>query len=278
MVVFFIGMTLATQALAAQSPDELYRQGHFAEAEKAYARSDMDHPGDIRFRYNRGCAAYQNSDYQGAMAAFSSVLRRAKDDETRFSATYNLGNISYKKGDFESAVAYYRQSIRYDPGNEDARHNLELALRKLEDQKKDKSKKEKEGSQKNSGKRGNKEGQSKGAKEGGEQGRPPQKGDAGQTPSQAKGKADNKGQSGSGQGGESKREKGVPKDLSGKLEPLHSLTGEKGEGGSQGQALSMMDKKAAQALLDNIKEDRSRFLRFLVPEEKRHGVGSGKDW
>jgi hypothetical protein len=42
--------------------------------------------------------------------------------------------------------------------------------------------------------------------------------------------------------------------------------------------MSMIDKKKAEALLDNIKEDRSRFLQFLVPKEKRQGVESGKDW
>ena len=85
--ILCFGVFFGTQVLAKENPDELYRQGRFAEAEKAYARSDMDHPKDIRYRYNRGCAAYQNGDFQGAMAAFSSVLRRAKDDEMRFKAT-----------------------------------------------------------------------------------------------------------------------------------------------------------------------------------------------
>ena len=41
---------------------------------------------------------------------------------------------------------------------------------------------------------------------------------------------------------------------------------------------AMMDKKKAEALLDNIKENRSKYLRFQVPREKRGGVPSGKDW
>jgi Ca-activated chloride channel family protein len=59
------------QGECAENPDELYEQGRFAEAAEAYANRDMDNPKDIRYRYNRGCADYQASDFKGAMAAFS---------------------------------------------------------------------------------------------------------------------------------------------------------------------------------------------------------------
>ena len=36
-------------ATAAEDPDELYRKGRFSEAEKAYARSDMDQPRTYAF-------------------------------------------------------------------------------------------------------------------------------------------------------------------------------------------------------------------------------------
>ena len=42
--------------------------------------------------------------------------------------------------------------------------------------------------------------------------------------------------------------------------------------------VSMIDKKKAGALLDNIKEDRSRYLRLQIPQDKKNGVSSGKDW
>ena len=125
-----------TEGICAENPDELYGQGRFAEAAKGYADQDMDNPRDIRYRYNRGCADYQASDFKGAMAAFSSVLKRTDDPETRVKAGFNLGNAAYKKGDFAAAIAYYQQAIVLDPANGNARYNLELALRELEKQKK----------------------------------------------------------------------------------------------------------------------------------------------
>ncbi|MDB4265000.1 VWA domain-containing protein, partial [bacterium] len=54
LVVAATCILTATPSRAAESPDELYRKGRFAEAEKAYAQSDMDNPKDLRYRYNRG--------------------------------------------------------------------------------------------------------------------------------------------------------------------------------------------------------------------------------
>jgi Ca-activated chloride channel family protein len=285
------GVTLPPGALAGENPDELYNQGRFAEAEKAYAASDMDHPKDTRYRYNRGCAAYQNSDYQGAAAAFSSVLRRAQDDETRFKSAYNLGNTAFKQGDLASAEAHYKQAILWNPGNKDAKYNLELVLRELEKQKQSKDQGPEQPSEQDAGKPEKKADQEKGDKQAkgpdkpsGEEKTPDER------TSQAKDQGKDKGPGQSGQdepsqpkegaepGERPKAEQDAAQDLSGELKPMQGLPEEKGHEQAQGAVMSMIDKKKAEALLDNVKEDRSKFLRLRVPEDKKHGVPSGKDW
>ena len=280
--ILFLSLALPGLTIAAENPDELYRQGRYAEAEQAYAQYDMDHPKDIRYRYNRGCATYRNSDYEGAMAAFASVLRRAKDDRMRFKAAYNSGNTAFKQGDFESAVAHYKQAIIYNPENEDARHNLELALIALAKSKKDESEKPTSQHQKNE------EGQSDKKEDGKAQ--PPAKKDADREQSQtqnqqqsadqreperqAGSKPDKEGDPDEGQ----KAELQPTKNFSGEPESPQALPHDQQGDNTGDSANPAIDKKMAEALLDNIKEDRSRFLRFQIPREKRHGVQSGKDW
>ena len=41
---------------------------------------------------------------------------------------------------------------------------------------------------------------------------------------------------------------------------------------------SIMNKKKAEDLLDQIREDRARFMHFQIPKDKGRGVKSGKDW
>jgi Ca-activated chloride channel family protein len=275
------GLIILSRAVAAENPDELYRQGRFAEAEKAYAQKDMDRPKDIRYRYNRGCAAYQNSDFQGAGAAFSSVLRRSDDEKIKFSAFYNLGNASFKQGDFEAAAEQYRQALLCKPESEDARYNLELSLRELEKLKKKKGQDKQE-------QKGDKKGQSEtGKKDKGEDKSASKKGSDQKASHEREkdkdrpksGKQDESGKkNGDQRDGGQKAEKKEPRDLSGERKPRQAMQGEQGEGQPPDRAGVMLDRKKAEALLENLKEDRSRFLRFQVPEDKKNGVPSGKDW
>ena len=272
ILVITYGALADTPAFAAaEDPDELYRQGRFAEAETAYARHDMDHPKDTRYRYNRGCSAYQNSDYKGAMAAFSSVLRRTEDNQIRFKAAFNLGNTAYKMGDFESAATYYRQALLADPSNEDVRYNMELALRAREKQKEEQNEKPKTEHEKEKQKGQESENRQE----------PKGKNEEKSDPTKEQDKADEKKNGNRSENNQNTEEK-PPEDLTGELKPLQELPQEnkkdapdsdkdKNDGAS-------VDRRRAEALLDNIKEDPSRLMQYLIPEEKRHGVSSGKDW
>lgn len=287
LCILALGVVFVAPAAAAEDPDELYRKGRFEEAGKIYTREDMDHPKDLRYRYNRGCASFQKGDFQGAMAAFSSVLRRAEDNETRLKAAYNLGNAAFKQGNAASAAAYYKQVLTLDPDNENARYNLELALRKLkEEEDKKKEKQSTDGEQKDaddSGKEDQKEG-----KDNQSPSQKPQetekdtekqmdKKDSEPKPSKEQ-KEQNKGRE-TGKDQKQDGEKSPPQDLSGDLKPREAPAPRKEETGSPEQAsVQQMDRQKAEALLDNVKEDRSRFLELQALERKRLGASSGKDW
>ena len=251
------GLAFADRARAADDPDQLFRKGRYAEAEKAYGELDMDHPKDVRYRYNRGCAAYGKGDYQGAVAAFSSASVRAGDDSMRFKAAYNLGDTVFQQGDFAAAADLYRNALRYNPASEDARHNLELALRKREQQKKDQEKKDQQDKQdKKDQKQGKKDSPDK--KQGGDK----------QEKSQEKQQAQ----------GQEPEKTGADKtpDQSGELKPLNDLPENAQKDNAPPPGVSAADRKMAEALLNNVNEDRSH----LRPQGsgKRRAVRSGKDW
>ena len=293
ILTLLLGFISANRLCAAQDPDELYRKGRFSEAEKAYTQLDMDHPKDITYRYNRGCAQVMGSDYKGAMAAFSSVLKRTKDDGMRFKASYNMGVTTFKQGDFASAAEHFKDSIKYNPESKEAKYNLELSLRELDKQKKKKEENQTKkkgqkdkGTQKDPSQSKNQEEQKgKGQDKQSKKGEP----DENQSKNQDnKGNEDKKGQNGNkkpekGKQGmsdqDSNADKESPKDLKGKLSLKNKLHPEKdkGQNKAKGQPGVMLNRKKAEALLDNLKEDRSRFFRFQVPQDKRN-VRSGKDW
>ena len=279
-------MLTAAPSRAAESPDELYRKGRFAEAEKAYAQSDMDNPKDLRYRYNRGCAAYQSGDYQAAAAAFASVLRRSQDDDIRFKAAYNLGNAAYQQGDFKSAAEHYKQAIAQDPSSEDARHNLELAVRALQKQQEQQTGQSQDQSQQDDGQQ---QDSSEGKNDSADQGQQSKDESSGQGSDQQQQESEQPGQSQDNReqsagrqpekkSGESRKgEQQSQPDLAGELNPRQDMPPP--QAGEQAAAANMtrMNQQKAEALLDNIQEDRSQMMR-LQTRGRRQGVASGKDW
>jgi len=254
---------MTTPLYSLEDADELYRKGRFSEAEELYQKADMDNPKDLRYRYNRGCAAYQKSDYKSAAAAFSSVSKRSRDKgnkEMLFKSSYNLGNIAFMQNDFSTAIDLYKMAIYYKPENKDAKYNLELALMRLSQSEENDQNKDGQNKDDSKNKKQNKSGKEKQGDKGNNQGQ----------------EGENESDNNQGETGKSEMEDDK-KDLSGKLQAANPQE-EESLPDMQPTAAALLDKKKAEALLDNIKENRSKFFRFQVPQDKKDGVNSGMDW
>ena len=279
-------MLAAARSQAVESPDELYRKGRYAEAEEAYAQSDMDNPKDLRYRYNRVCAAYQSGDYQAAAAAFASVLRRSEDSDIRFKAAYNLGNAAYKQEDYQTAAKHYKQAITQDPSSEDARHNLELSIRALQKQQEQQSEQSQDQSQQGTEQQPN---PADGKNDKGDQDRQSKDKSSGQDSAQNQQKQkeseqpegnpeQSAGQSPENKSGESRQSgQKSQQELAGDLKPREDVP--PAQAGEQASKMTMtrMNQQKAEALLDNIQEDRSQMM-LLQTKGRQRGVDSGKDW
>lgn len=76
--------------------------------------------------------AYENTDYEAAVALYS----RAIDSEGISSNLYyNLGNAQYRLGNTAQAILAYERALRLDPGNAEARANLEFVNQRITDKK-----------------------------------------------------------------------------------------------------------------------------------------------
>lgn len=74
--------------------------------------------------------AYVNGDYAGAIAIYESILDRGLASARLY---YNLGNAYFKEDRTGKAILFYRRALRLRPGNEDVRHNLEVAEARTKD-------------------------------------------------------------------------------------------------------------------------------------------------
>jgi Ca-activated chloride channel family protein len=112
--------------------DRLYREGKHSEAAEVYQDVYLQRPDDAAAGYNLGTAQYKADDHESAAATLRGAAVSA-DTTLSARAFYNLGNAQYRLGQWQEAAEAYRQSLLYDPDDADAKHNLELVLRKMQE-------------------------------------------------------------------------------------------------------------------------------------------------
>jgi Ca-activated chloride channel family protein len=113
---------------AADSGDADRAQYHYLRA--------LEQGGDTNLvEYNIGNLLYQREDYEKAQQAFMASLDTMQDRTVQSDALYNLANSYFKAEQFEPAVKTYIESLKRNPDDVEAKQNLELALRMMQQQK-----------------------------------------------------------------------------------------------------------------------------------------------
>jgi Ca-activated chloride channel family protein len=110
-----------------------YRQEENENALYSYMRAQRQDSTHAVPYFNAGDALYRLGRYdEGALQFFKSTKSEAESVASM--GYYNLGNTFYRKGDMQSAAEAYRRSLLMNPDDEDAKHNLELVMRLMEEQ------------------------------------------------------------------------------------------------------------------------------------------------
>ncbi|HZF07634.1 MAG TPA: tetratricopeptide repeat protein [Thermoanaerobaculia bacterium] len=116
----------------AQQKDKASRERAVREADTAVRLA----PDDSLVQYDAGTVHLTAGDPRGAAGLLDRAakgLAHAGPDLAA-AASYNQGNAQLADSHFDPAIAAYRQALRADPANANAKWNLELALRQRQDQ------------------------------------------------------------------------------------------------------------------------------------------------
>ena len=118
--------------------NEAYLHGDYDAAQIAFQDATFQKPESPLAHYNLGTVLYRRGRFGEAVQAFrESVVRHGGKTERTLSLAhiyYNLGNAQFKTGDLRRAIEAYRHSLRLNPQDADAQHNLALALRLAQQQ------------------------------------------------------------------------------------------------------------------------------------------------
>ena len=131
--------------------NEFYRQGKFEEAVKQYDAALKTSPGDATAKFNRASATYRLNKEPEAIKAYEEVIAEEQVVDRKAKAYYNKGSILSKQNKLEESIEVYKNALRNDPSDTEARENLQKALLELKKKqppkKKEEEKKKKENKQ-----------------------------------------------------------------------------------------------------------------------------------
>ena len=127
----------ARGALDARKGEQLYAAGDYAGSAKALDRALAADSTPAR-AYNSGNAYYRLKRYEDAAVRYRYAARTR---ELRQQSVFNLGNALVRAAEdapergqlLLDAVAAYEEALRLDPADHDAKWNLELALKRLDE-------------------------------------------------------------------------------------------------------------------------------------------------
>jgi tetratricopeptide (TPR) repeat protein len=110
-----------------------YDQQAYDEALDAYRLAQVSEPDLPEPYYNAANTYNRQGDVTGTALQTEQALKSAETD-LQSQTWYNLGNAYFDAQQWSQAVDAYKQALRINPNDADAKHNLELALKAIQDQ------------------------------------------------------------------------------------------------------------------------------------------------
>ncbi|WP_069131110.1 tetratricopeptide repeat protein [Rhodohalobacter halophilus] len=117
----------------ARKANEAYKNGDFELAAQLFRQAIDQAPDDARLYFNLGNSLTELGETEEAMQAFEQYRSLTEEVERQAMADYNQGKILSDLEEYDQAIERFRDALRKNPGDADARYNYELAIKKKQE-------------------------------------------------------------------------------------------------------------------------------------------------
>lgn len=111
-----------------------YDKGDYEAAAQAFGEALKANPANEIASFDLGNAQYRAQVWDAARQHYEQVGQKSATSALRQNAFYNQGNVYLNQQQYDKAVEAYKQAVRLDPQDADARYNLNYALEKKQQQ------------------------------------------------------------------------------------------------------------------------------------------------
>ena len=131
---------------AIREGNSLYNKEAFLDSEISYRKALETNPSDSIATFNLGNSLFRQQDEEKVQESFNHYnttaqnAAKAGNKSLAAKAFYNAGDVMMAAQQYDKAIDYFKQSLKNDPSDHEARYNLVLAqklLQKNQDQNQD---------------------------------------------------------------------------------------------------------------------------------------------
>lgn len=116
---------------AIQTGNELYKQQQFDQAATEYDKALKADPANATAKFNRANTLVKQNKSDEAVKAFTEIAGNAKEAAFKSKSYYNKGAVLSQQKKLEESIEAYKNTLRQDPNDKEARENLQKALLEL---------------------------------------------------------------------------------------------------------------------------------------------------
>lgn len=111
-----------------------YNKGNYEQSAGHYEQALQAAPGQFEAIYNLGNALYKAERFDRAEQTMQQAAADSlRADTERAEAFYNLGNAQFKQQKYKEALESYKQSLRLNPSDQEAKYNYAYTKRLIDD-------------------------------------------------------------------------------------------------------------------------------------------------
>ena len=111
-----------------------YDKGLFSDSEINYRKSLSKNKGFEEAQFNLADALFKQDRYDESINMLNNLISETNNTNLKSEAYYNLGNNLLQKQQLENAVDAYKNCLRLNPSDEEARYNLSKVMSLMQQQ------------------------------------------------------------------------------------------------------------------------------------------------
>jgi len=137
-VFFFISFGLSSFAQSGKDEiikgNKAYKENKYDLAENAYQEALKNSDSNVTASYNLGNVLYRKNNSEEAVKSYDNAIANTKDNSVKQKAFYNKGVALQAAKKLPECIRAYENALILNPNDEDARQNLQRALKEQKKQ------------------------------------------------------------------------------------------------------------------------------------------------